>query len=88
MILQGSNHRKVRLVVIKFRKYASFWWKNLNEQREIEGISKIITWDKMKKELKRKYLPARFFFSKLKSLRKKNQGVMELLLRDGTMVTS
>ena len=50
------DHRKVRLVGIKFRKYASFWWKNLNEKREIEGRSKIITWDNMKRELKRKYL--------------------------------
>ena len=51
------DHRKVKLLAIKLRKHASFWWENLNYQRKIEGRSRITTWDKMKRELKRKYLP-------------------------------
>lgn len=49
--------RKVKLIAIKLKKYASLWWENLKRQREREGRRKIVTWEKMKKELKRKFLP-------------------------------
>ena len=50
------EYRKVKLVALKFRKYALIWWENLKKQREIMGKRLIVSWDKMKKELKRKYL--------------------------------
>ena len=34
-----------------------FLWEHLKRQREREGRSKKSTWDKMKREIKRKYLP-------------------------------
>ncbi|KAL9415754.1 hypothetical protein AB3S75_039028 [Citrus x aurantiifolia] len=49
--------RKVKLIAIKLKKYASLWWENLKRQRKREGRRKIVTWEKMKKELKRKFLP-------------------------------
>ena len=49
--------RKVKLIAIKLKKYASLWWEYLKRQREQEGRRKIVTWEKMKKELKRKFLP-------------------------------
>ena len=39
------------------RKNAYFWWEKLKRQHERDGKKKIQTWEKMKKELKRKYLP-------------------------------
>ena len=45
-------------MAIKLKKHASFWWDNVKRQKEREGKSKIVTWDKMKCELKRKYLPS------------------------------
>ena len=53
----------MKLVAIKMRKNASFWWENLKRQRQRDDKKKIETWEKMKKELKRKYLP----FDELKS---------------------
>ena len=44
--------KKVKLVAIKLKKHASFWWDNLKRQKEREGKSKIFNWDKMKRELK------------------------------------
>ena len=38
-------------------KNASIWWKNLKRQHEKDGKKKIETWEKMKKELKMRYLP-------------------------------
>jgi hypothetical protein len=52
-----SEHHKVKLVAIKLRKHASLWWEHVKKQRERERKSRIVTWEKMKKALKRKYLP-------------------------------
>ena len=50
------EHKKVKLVTIKMCKNASIWWKKSKRQRERDGKKKIQSWEKMKKELKRKYL--------------------------------
>lgn len=52
-----ANHRKVKLVAIKLTKHASAWWEQLKMRRERMGKSRITIWDKMKKELRRKFLP-------------------------------
>jgi hypothetical protein len=38
-------------------QHASIWWEHLKKQRESERKSRIVTWTKMKKALKKKYLP-------------------------------
>lgn len=72
--------KKVKLVAIKLRRNASFWWENLKKLREREGKRKITTWDKMKKELKRKYLPIDYkqeIYHKLHNLKQKELSVDE-----------
>ena len=54
------EHEKVNLVAIKTCKNASIRWKNLKRQRERDGKKKIETWDKIKKKLKRRYLPTNY----------------------------
>ena len=49
------KHMKMKIMVVKLRKNASFWWEN-KKKRDREGKSKIVTWNKMKWELRRKYL--------------------------------
>ena len=44
-----SDRRKVRLVTIKFRKYASHWWKNLNKSREMNKEAKLLFRIRLKK---------------------------------------
>ena len=51
------DHLKVKLVVIKLRKYASLWWDHVKKQRLQEGKSKVESWAKMKKLLQGKFLP-------------------------------
>ena len=46
----------MKLVAIKLRKHASIWWEHLKKQWEHETKSHIVTWVKMKKALKKKYL--------------------------------
>lgn len=74
------DDRKVKLVAIKFKKHASIWWENLRRQREREGRNKIRTWDKMKRELKRKFLPSHYrqdMFLKFHHLEQGNKSVAE-----------
>ncbi|GKA36999.1 reverse transcriptase domain-containing protein [Tanacetum coccineum] len=48
---------KVKLVAIKLRQHASLWWDHVTKRRQIEGKSKVETWEKMKKLMKAKFLP-------------------------------
>jgi len=51
------DDKKVKLVALRLRKYASLWWTNLNAKRLRERKSKIRTWEKMKTKLKARFLP-------------------------------
>ena len=51
------EEEKVKIVAIKLKKHASIWWEQLKMKRAREGKSKIRTWEKMKKELRKKFLP-------------------------------
>ena len=52
--------KKVKLVALKLRKYASIWWANLVAKRARNGKGKIRTWAKMKDKLKSKFLPSHY----------------------------
>ena len=51
------EEKKVKLVALRLRKYASLWWTNLCAKRVRERKSKIRTWGKMKSKLKAQLLP-------------------------------
>nr|XP_033511814.1 uncharacterized protein LOC117276594 [Nicotiana tomentosiformis] len=51
-----SDEKKVKLVAIKLRGYASLWWVNLKRERELEGKTRIRTWEGMKRELHKQFL--------------------------------
>ncbi len=51
-----SEERRVKLVAIKLKGYASLWWENLKRERNREGRRPIRAWEKMKRELKRRFL--------------------------------
>ncbi|GJU80002.1 retrovirus-related pol polyprotein from transposon 17.6 [Tanacetum coccineum] len=46
-----------KVVVLKFKKYASLWWENVKAKRERGGKAKIKSWRKLKKLLKQRFLP-------------------------------
>jgi len=51
------EEKKVKLVALRLRKYASLWWTNLCAKRVRECKTKIRTWEKMKTKLKARFLP-------------------------------
>jgi len=70
----------VKYVVFKLRKYAGLWWKNLKKRRAREGRGTIRSWEKMKRELKRRFLPEDYkqeSFLKLHNLKQREKSVEE-----------
>jgi len=51
------DDKKVKLVALRLKKYASLWWTNLNAKRLRERKVRIHTWEKMKAKLKVRFLP-------------------------------
>ncbi|PKI58108.1 hypothetical protein CRG98_021487 [Punica granatum] len=75
-----SEEKKVKLVTIKLKKHASVWWENLKRCREREGKQRIVTWEKMKQELKKKFLLASYkqdIFSRLYNFKQEELTVEE-----------
>ena len=77
---QTPEHKKVKIVALKFRKYASIWWAGVCAKRARQGKDKVHTWKKMKKLLKEKFLPSYYMqdnFSKFHHLEQGNSSVEE-----------
>ncbi|XP_022032947.1 uncharacterized protein LOC110934061 [Helianthus annuus] len=74
------EEKKVKLVALKLRKYASTWWANVCSQREKMGKSKVRSWQKMKKLLKAKFMPVYYLqesFTKLHFIKQGTRSVEE-----------
>jgi len=54
------DDKKVKLVALKFRKYAFIWWANLVAKRARKGKEKIRSWTKMRDKVKSKFLPSHY----------------------------
>jgi len=66
--------KKVKLVALRLRKYASLWWTNLCAKRVRERKSKIRTLEKMKSKLKARFLPPTYVQDCYSQLHHLNQG--------------
>ena len=74
----------MKLVAIKMCKNASILSKNLKRQCERDGKEKIETWEKIKKELKRKYLSVDYhqdIYIKIKNFNQQDLSVEEYLTK-------
>jgi len=74
------DDKKVKLVALKLRRYASIWWQNIVSSRVRKGKGKIRTWLKMREKLKSKFLPSHYIqdnYLKLHRLRQGTKSVEE-----------
>jgi len=74
------DDKKVKLVALKLRKYASIWWSNVLSKRARKGKDKIRCWRKMKEKLKAKFLAPHYLqdnYTKLHNLRQESKSVEE-----------
>ncbi|VFQ68320.1 unnamed protein product, partial [Cuscuta campestris] len=73
-----SGDKKVKIVALKFRKYASTWWTNTCTKRIRSEKPPIDSWQKMRSLLKKKFLPTEYSrenFAKLQTLRQGTKSV-------------
>ena len=68
------DDKKVKLVALKLRKYASIWWANLVATRVRKGKGKIRTWIKMREKLRSKFLPSHYLQDNYLKLHQLKQG--------------
>jgi len=74
------ENKKVKLVALKLRKYASIWWASLVAKRVRNGKGKIRTWTKIKDKLKSEFFPSHYIqdnYSKLHHLKQGSKSVKE-----------
>ncbi|VFQ90724.1 unnamed protein product [Cuscuta campestris] len=86
-----SDEKKVKIVALKFRKYASTWWTKTTTKRVRSEKPPVDSWQKMRSLLKKKFVPTEYSrdnFAKLQMLRQGTKSVEdytrefeELLLR-------
>ena len=72
------DEKKVKLVALKLRRYASTWWANIVAKRAKKGKSKIRSWRKMKSKLKEKFLPSHYLQENYTKLHHLKQGAMSV----------
>ncbi|GAA0164217.1 hypothetical protein LIER_19907 [Lithospermum erythrorhizon] len=81
-IVQGVNvvpdDMRISLVATNFRSRASAWWQQLKHQRSRAGKDRIQSWDKLKKHMRRAFLPynyARTMYTRFQNLRQRTRSV-------------
>ncbi|VFR00360.1 unnamed protein product, partial [Cuscuta campestris] len=73
-----SDYKKVKIVALKFRKYASTWWTNTCTKRIRSEKPPVDSWQKMRSLLKKKFLHTEYSrenFAKIQTLRKGTKSV-------------
>jgi len=73
-----ADEKRLKLVALKLRKYASLWWTNFLTKRVRQGKGKIGTWEKMKAKLKARFLPPNYIQNNYSSLHQLTQGSMSV----------
>ncbi|CAA7062471.1 unnamed protein product [Microthlaspi erraticum] len=71
---------RVPLVATRFKNRASAWWTQLKESRRRSGKPKIESWERLKKHMRRNFLPynyERTLYNKLQNLRQGSRSVEE-----------
>jgi len=72
------DDKKLKLVALRLRKYASLWWTNLCAKLVRNHKGKICFWDKMKSKLKAMFLPSSYIQDSYAQLHNLTQGSMSV----------
>lgn len=54
------EERKHKVAILKLTKYASIWLDGVKKQREKEGKSKLATWEKLRKQLRKRFVSSTY----------------------------
>ncbi|KAK9756103.1 hypothetical protein RND81_01G073500 [Saponaria officinalis] len=84
-----DDSKKFKVAVLKLKGYASLWYEGLKQKRSRSGKEPLKSWEKLKKKLREKFIPADYtqeLFLKLTHL-KQDEGSVESYLRDFEQLT-
>ncbi|KAL4186819.1 hypothetical protein AMTRI_Chr09g15840 [Amborella trichopoda] len=68
------ENKKVKIIPIKLKKSVLVWWEQQRARRERMGKPKIVSWEMMKKKIKKKYLPKNYLQSLYQKMHVLRQG--------------
>lgn len=90
---KGYNaEKKCKVAILKFKEYASLWWENTRKKREREGKARIRSWEKLRRVLKKRFLPDNHkqdLYLKLHNLKQGDRKVEEYIREfEGLMLRS
>ncbi|KAL6543474.1 hypothetical protein OROHE_010096 [Orobanche hederae] len=72
--IQVSEDRRVGLIATRFRGRATAWWQQIRATRARQGRSKISSWPKLQKHLRREFLPFNYRSTLFQSIHNLRQG--------------
>jgi len=70
-----NDEKAFKLAMLKTKGYQSLWYENLKKKQAREAKSKIKTWSKLKKHMKKRFLPSSYkqeLYLKITSLSQDN----------------
>ncbi|KAF7834891.1 putative gag-pol polyprotein [Senna tora] len=69
-----SEEKKVKLASFQFSDFAIVWWEDLQLKRRLKGKGPPRTWEKLKKLMRKKYVPSYYYRELNRKLRMFTQG--------------
>ncbi|KAF7835140.1 Transposon Ty3-G Gag-Pol polyprotein [Senna tora] len=69
-----SEEKKVKLASFQFSDFAIVWWEDLQLKRRLKGKGPPRTWEKLKKLMRKKYVPSYYYRELNRELRMFTQG--------------
>ncbi|XP_072064386.1 uncharacterized protein [Arachis hypogaea] len=69
-----SDVKKVRLAAVEFSDYALVWWAELDKQRRRNDKPPILSWEKMKKVMRQRFVPSYYYRELHQRLQRLYQG--------------
>ncbi|XP_031263538.1 uncharacterized protein LOC116121740 [Pistacia vera] len=77
-----NDENRCKVAILKFKEYTSLWWENTRKKREREGNTRIRSYEKLKRVLKKRFLPDNHkqdLYLKLHNLKQKDRKVEEYI---------
>ncbi|XP_048496345.1 uncharacterized protein LOC125495615 [Beta vulgaris subsp. vulgaris] len=75
-----DEHKAFKVAHLKITRYASIWFESLRNKRIRDGDPRIDTWDELKRQLKKRFIPREYLqeqFLKLNQIQQNSKSVAE-----------